>query len=198
MMERRNFLKALAAGGTLAASSLPAAAAELTRGADAASAVLLVCQSDLPGASVLTDAIAAELRASGVVEARRVDRSGGTLRVFSQIDAVLAQGRHGRIVGVMDDASAVVFQAVAAAQGAAFLLQARHRFVADGVCHQCQPTGLPGAIAWRDRLDRWPVQAARLYADILAGNTVRSVRAEPALAADASTHAGLVSFVLAT
>jgi hypothetical protein len=195
-MERRDFLKAAMAGGTLAATSLSAVAGQLPE-ADKAP-ILLVCQSDLPGASDLAAAIGAELHDSNFIQTRRVDRRGGALRIFSQIDAVLAQARPGRIVGVMDDASAVVFQAVAAAQGAAFLLQARHRFVAGGVCHQCQPTGLPSAIAWHESLDRWPAQVARLYADILAGNTVRSVRAEPALTADATAHAGLVSFVIAT
>lgn len=195
-MERRDFLKAAMAGGTLAATSLSAAAGQPAE--PGKTPILLVCQSDLPGASALVAAIGAELHDSGVIEAQRVDRRGGELGVLSQIETVLAQGRHGRIVGVMDDASAVVFQAVAAARGAAFLLQARHRFVAGGVCHQCQPTGLPGAIAWRESLDRWPAQVARFYADILAGDSLRSVRAEPTPTADATTQAALVSFVIAT
>lgn len=195
-MERRNFLKALIAGSAVAAPSIPAMAGDLLAAPDQAMPTLLVCQSDSPNAAALGAAIADALRLAGNGSVTSVDRSGRQLCQPAQIDAVLTRGQQGRIVGIMDDASAVIFQAVAAARGNAHLLQTQHGFAADSVRHHCRLSGLADAIAWSAPLDSAAAQLARLYADILTGQPPRNLDGHWPMATAGSVHTSLVSFVL--
>lgn len=195
-MERRDFLKALIAGSAVATPSIPALAGDLLAAPNKAMPTLLVCQSDFPGAPPLGAAIAAALHRAGGTNVASIARPGQQLCLPAQIDALLAQGRQGRIVGIMDDATAVVFQEIAAARGSGYLLQTQHRFAADGVRHHCRLTGLAEAIAWSAPLDGGEAQLAQLYADILTGQPPGNIGSHWPMATDSTVHTSLVSFVL--
>lgn len=195
-MERRSFLKALVAGSAASVPALPVLAGEPSAALGRTPPILLVCQSDLPAAATLGAALAAALRQAGAPQARRIDLPPGELRTLAGIDAALAEGRPGRIVGLMDDASAVLFQEVAATRGHGTLWQARHGMGDDGVRHCCQPTGLAGALVWRAAPGGWEAPLARLYADLLTGRALQAPGRPHPPAAGHAAHDAMVSFVL--
>lgn len=189
-MERRQFLKAMLANGALAAAPIPALAGEA-----AARPVLLVCQGDAPGAARLAEAIAF-CSASAGMPVERLELSGSELRRPDRIEAVLERAHVARIVGVMDDAAAVIFEALAAARGAAWLLQAQHRVGSAGASHRYRLSGLGQPIAWSESEAAWEGQAARLHAGILAGRLPQRLEIAKLATGPASAHS-LVSFALA-
>lgn len=187
MMDRRDFLKSVTAGGVLAGASASAGASILP----ADSPVLIVCQSDLPAAVELTGSIAGALRALGAAPAT-VAETGARLRSLSCIDA-LACGGADRIAGVMDDAAAVLFQEVAAARGYGTVARACHRFHVAGVRHHFHRTGMNGALAWSEPASGWHAHIARLYAEVLTGLPPRPIAGT---ASGRGLGTGLASFIL--
>ncbi len=199
-MERRNFLKSLGAGGALAGASVPAMAAgvaaePMATDAPGGESVLLVRQEGLDGAALLAADIALALAAAGVTALRQISVGAGELGSVAGVGKVLAEAGEAKIVGVMDDASALVFQQIAQARGASYLIETQHRVAADGVRHHFTHVALSGAIAWSEPVRASGAQLARLYADVLAGRMPAAIRGQAVAAAgaDASTF---VSFVL--
>lgn len=199
-MERRNFLKSLTASGVLAAGPMPlvagtAAAVESAAGSQAAP-VVIVCQTGLDGAAALAADIAAELRAAGLSGVFHIDASAGELADVGRIEAILASRVPARIVGVMDNAAAIVFQTVAADRGGVYLIETQHRVSADGTRHHFTHVGLDGAMTWSDRPGGGRPQLAGLYADVLVGRAPAAIRGASTAAVDGGTATALVSFVL--
>lgn len=198
-MDRRFFLKSLLAGSAVASPVLPALASGLPDSADAAAPALLVIQSDASAALGLGAALAAALHQTGQRRIARRELTGRALREPAHIDAALADGRQGLIVGVMDDASALLFQEIAARHGQGACLQTQHRFTAGDVRHHCRVTGLNEAIVWRETQEKQGTPGnslAQLYADILNGQPPRSFGSGRPATAQGGAYASLVSFVI--
>lgn len=196
-MERREFLATIAAGASLAVAPvlIRGAAAAPSPGAPLpASHVLVVHQGDLVPAVSLARCIVASLRDAGL----RPDAlacSAGDLADLAGIDGALRLGRGGRIVGVMDDAAAVLFQQVASSRGCDSCVEVHHRFHADGVRHRLHSVS-DGALGWSDSGDAWTARIAERYVDILAGRAIRVDDAGRRIPPGHGYGPGLVSFVV--
>lgn len=122
-MDRRIFLKGVLGGGALGATPLAAMAGFGGSGADGAARrpVMVVAQAESPQALALARGLAAE---QGV---RPVAASAQALGSFAGVTALLERAGRARVVGVMDDASAVIFQQIAAARGAGLVMDTYRR-----------------------------------------------------------------------
>lgn len=203
-MERRIFLKSLLAGGAIAAPALPALAGELLRSPDATTPVLLLSQSDSPPALTLAASIAAGLRKNSHRQISSRHDSGRQLRDPARINAALIQSGQGQgrgqgqglIIGVMDDASALIFQEIAAMHGKGTLLQTQHRFAADGARHHCRLSDLDNALVWNESGAHTGESLAQFYADILDRQPLQGFNNGRPGAAQGSAYTSLVSFVI--
>lgn len=119
-MDRRVFLKGVLGGGALGATPL-AAMANLGECGTARRAAMVVAQAESPQALALASGLATEL---GV---RPVAASVQQLGSFAGVTALLDRAGRVRVVGVMDDASAVIFQQIAAARGASLVMDTYRR-----------------------------------------------------------------------
>lgn len=199
-MDRRNFIKSLLASGVLGSSPLAAQAASDLFAPGTAQPVLIVGQSGLPHADELVARLERVFAAAGIdyVQARA---SGGELTDYTHVIVLLDRVPGRRVIGVMDDAAALIFQELAAARGAACALSTHHRFAAQEVRHCCISAGLDTSIVWSDSLADHAERIGRLYAGTLAGpesavdRSAPVVREEPDRAADA-TPGSLVSFLI--
>lgn len=199
-MERRDFLKGVVAGGALAGVPLGAFAAAATRAdGGAVVPVTIVSQAELPFAAALAGRIAGSLDAAGVRVALRASH-GDELGRFAGVMAILDGARNGRLIGVMDDACAVIVQQLAASRGAACVVQTHHRLSGGDVRHCCTVAGLESNLVWSggagDRI--W-----RLYAQAAGGGRARSggpagVARDAFASANHASTASLMSFVINT
>ena len=201
-MDRRYFIKALTASGVLGASPLAAQAASELFTPGTAQPVLLISQSGLPQAAELAVRLQQLLAAAGIKH-QQTAASGPELAQFSHVCALLDSVPGSRVIGVMDDAAAVIFQELAAARGAACVVSTHHRFVDGQVRHCCTAAGLDASIAWSDALPSHAQRISRLYAGMLGGPASASgdgaAVAPVGLAASlVATPASLVSFLIKT
>ena len=200
-MDRRNFIKSLLASGVLGSSPLAAQAANELFTSGAAQPVLIVGQSGLPHADELVARLERVFAAAGIdyVQARA---SGSELTGYSHVVALLDRIAGHRVIGVMDDAAALIFQELAAARGAACVINTHHRFAAQEVRHCCTSAALDGSIVWQDSLADHAERIGRLYAGAIGGRESAAVRGaqvtgeDLAMTADA-TPGSLVSFLIA-
>ncbi|NMF88258.1 hypothetical protein [Aromatoleum petrolei] len=119
-MDRRIFLKGVLGGGALGATPL-AVMADFGARDEARRPVMVVAQAESPQALALARGLAAE---QGV---RPVAASAQALGSFAGVTALLDRAGRARVVGVMDDASAVIFQQIAAARGAGLVMDTYRR-----------------------------------------------------------------------
>lgn len=119
-MERRVFLKGVLGGGALGVMPL-AAMANPGGGAGGQWPVMVVAQAELPEALAIARGLASEL---GV---RPVAASVRELGSFAGVAALLDRAGQGRVIGVMDDASALIFQQIAGARGAGLAMDSHRR-----------------------------------------------------------------------
>ena len=105
-MERRPFLQALAASGLLGVSPWAAHAGAPSGG------LLIVVQNGLPQAHELAGAIHSALGKTGLRASQVAVGSTTPLR-HAELSHLLQQPRGSRLIGVTDDATAVVVQAIA-------------------------------------------------------------------------------------
>lgn len=131
-MDRRDFLKGAGAGGVLGAVPLSAFAALPQGGGDAQRPLVIVHQADVPQAAELAGRLRATA-APSAVPAVTVPLGSDELRDFARIVAVLDQWPQARFLGVMDYASATIFQEIAAARGAGYVFETHHRFAGQSV-----------------------------------------------------------------
>lgn len=197
-MNRRNFLHGLSLAGAASAVPLSALAGGVGRSDGTAGKVVLLAQTGHAGADALTQSIAASLARAGVMP-HTVAVAPDELSALPALAGELCRVPGRQIVGVLDDAAATIFLAVAGSCGAGYRLQAQHRVGAAGARHEVRASGLEGGLAWSERAAAWSGQVATLYADIVAGYPPRGPRLEHV--ADAMALAGgtsLVSFVINT
>ncbi|HJV28135.1 MAG TPA: hypothetical protein VJ673_20835 [Aromatoleum sp.] len=117
-MDRRIFLKGLMGSGAL--GLLPVAAFARQAGAGEG-AVTVVVQADLPRAQAL---------AVGMADARGVTPlfvGPDELGSYGAVSALLDRAGRTSLIGVMDDAAAVIFQQIAASRGAGLVAHTQHR-----------------------------------------------------------------------
>ena len=119
-MDRRVFLKGVLGGGALGATPF-AAMANPHVGGGGKRPVIVVAQADSPQALVLAQGLAAE---QGV---RPMAASARELGSFGGVTRLLERAGPGRVIGVMDDASALIFQQIAAARGAGLVMDTHRR-----------------------------------------------------------------------
>lgn len=120
-MDRRVFLKGVLGGGALGATPFAAMANPYVGGGGGQRPVMVVAQAELPQALAIAGGLAAEL---GV---RPVAVSVRELGSFAGVTALLDRAGRGRVIGVMDDASALIFQQIAAARGAGLAMDSHRR-----------------------------------------------------------------------
>ena len=198
-MDRRNFIKSLLASGALGSSPLAAQAANGLFTSGAAQPVMIVGQSGLPHADELVARLKQVFAAAGI-EHVHAEATGSELTGYSHVIGLLERIPGKRVIGVMDDAAALIFQELAAARGAACVLSTHHRFAAQEVRHCCTSAGLDASIVWSDSLPDHAERISRLYAGTIdgrkpAGSSARVAREEPARTAD-GTPGSLVSFLI--
>lgn len=193
-MDRRNFIKSLLASGVLGSSPLAAQAANGLFTPGAAQPVMIVGQSGLPHAEELVARLGQVFAAAGIdyVQARA---SGSELTGYSHVVALLDRIPGKRVIGVMDDAAALIFQELAAARGAACVINTHHRFAGQEVRHCCTSAGLDASIVWSDSLPDHAERISRLYAGTTGGQESATGREALAKVAD-GTPGSLVSFLL--
>jgi hypothetical protein len=198
-MNRRNFIKSLLASGVLGSSPLAAQAASALFASGATQPVMIIGQSGLPHADELVARLERVFAAAGIDYVRET-ASGSELTGYSYFSDLFERIPGSRVVGVMDDAAAMVFQELAAARGAACALSTHHRFTGQEVRHCCTPAGLDGSIVWSDSLPDHAERIGRLYAGTIAGREpAGSFRAQPESGDPvraAGTPGSLVSFLI--
>jgi len=194
-MDRREFFRRTGGGILLGAplAGLPAAAAAMTSPDRAMTQLVVLGQADRAGAISLAQRLAAAFGSGGrplPVQAR----DAAALRRPDQVDALLALPRGARLLGVMDDASAVVFLAMAASRGAHLLAHGHHRLDAQGTTrHACSATACGEALAWRETASHPATHVENFYLATL-GEAATGARA-PSPAA-AGTGEALASFLI--
>lgn len=197
-MNRREFFRR-AGGGVLLSTplaALPAAAAvrALPAGATDGVPLQVIGQLDRPAAIALAQQLAAALGSAGrAVPVQQ--RDAAALRRLDQLDALLALPRGTHLLGVMDDASAVVFQAVAASRGAHLLAHGHHRLAAGSTRHACTATACGEALAWREAATHPGAHVEAFYRAALGSGQVppRAPTIDPGLAGATDT---LASFLI--
>ncbi|NMG53839.1 hypothetical protein [Aromatoleum aromaticum] len=120
-MDRRIFLKGVLGSGALTAMPLAALANFPPGGADAGRRVLVVAQADFSQALAIARGLADGFGIRPV--AANVQQLGS----FAGVSAILDRAGQARVIGVMDDASALIFQQIAAARGAGLAMETHHR-----------------------------------------------------------------------
>lgn len=200
-MDRRNFIKGVIGGGTLGSMSLAALAAEGAPDGGGRRAAIVVSPVDHLQASALAAEIAGALEQAGL-RVRRVEIEGTVLRSHAEVSRILDEAGGTRVIGVMDDASALIFQQIAATRGAGSLMWMHHR-VADGtVRHCCGVAGRESALAWADDDVRWAQRVVRLYSQAASGTPGMSASLSSDVPTErtdgASRSSSFVSFALNT
>jgi hypothetical protein len=199
-MDRRNFIKSLLASGALGSSPLAAQAANELFTPGAAQPVLIVGQSGLPHADELVLRLTQVFVAAGIKHVK-AEATGSELIEYSHVTALLDGVPGHRVIGVMDDAAALIFQELAAVRGAACVVSTHHRFAAQEVRHCFTSAGLEANIVWSDSLADHAERIGRLYAGTLGGQEPAADRSAH-LASDNSareadgTPGSLVSFLI--
>lgn len=196
-MDRRDFVTSLLAGGILGTSSWSVRAAAM--GADRVGPVDIVLQGDLAQAVGLANGIGHALNDAGVT-CRMTVLTGSELASYRTVSALLPTAPDVHLLGVMDDASAVIFQALAAAQGSATLAVAHHRFAAGqaGLC--CDAPGLDSSLRWHEALPVHAQRIGRLYLALLGGTppTPGIVATPIGVPEEPHASASLASFLITT
>lgn len=199
-MERRDFVKVLMAGGVLGASPLSLRAAGEFSSSHRTQPVMIVSQSGLPQAAALVARLKQEMAAAGMEHAQAA-LTASELGTFERITDLLGQLSGKRLIGVMDDAAAVIFQEIAAARAATCVASTHHRFTVHEVRHCCTSPGLGARIAWSDSPSAHAQRVSRLYVGLAGGQPLAAdpgsqIGAAPRVDAFDGAPASLVSFLV--
>ena len=199
-MDRRNFIKTLLASGVLGSTPLASQAASELFTSGRTQPVMIVGQSGLPHAAELVARLTQVLAAAGIDYAT-TEATASELAEYSRVaallDAMLDDAPATRVIGIMDDASALIFQELAAARGAACALSTHHRFTGQEVRHCCTSARLEGNIAWSDSLADHAGRISRIYAGTIGGRRPTGGHGEWVATEAADARPGsLVSFLI--
>ncbi len=163
-MERRDFVRALVAGGALGASTWAAHGRAGNPSPAGPPDVTIVIQRGASSASEIADAIGLALADCGLGHATIT--SAARWR-FPEIAALLDRPRGSWLIGVAQDAAAEICQAAAATQGSACVLHAHHRIGHHDVRHSCSSPSVGEAVVWTEHRSARSVAIGRLYAAAL-------------------------------
>lgn len=194
-MDRRNFIKSLMAGSALATGSLASHAAENLLAGTMRRPLTLLVQADLAPAHELTSHLSAMLTSVGI-RPRNASVTGDQLRDISALNGLLRREGGGYLLGVMDTASAVICEELAAARGTALVARVNHRLDISETHHCCTAPGMTADIAWIESTGNRFDRLAQLYAGLLGyGDIAPPSRLVPAFPT-VPTH--MVSFLIET
>ena len=199
-MDRRDFVKGLMGSGALGVVPLATFAGVPHGDPRDAMPVVVVSQSDVPPAAALARSIAGSLDAAGAA-ALHVAARGDDLGSSAGVSAILDRAGRARVVGVMDDAAALVFQHIAAARGAGWLMRGHHRIAGDTARHCCNVAGMETDVVWADASAAHVQRIARLYVQAVAHRRAvpeAGVAAAGATAVGADRPASLATFAITT
>jgi hypothetical protein len=101
--------------------------------------VSIIVQAGQPAALMLAREMTASLADSGR-SATLLARDGAALRHADHLEALRSLPGGALLLGFMDDASAVIVQAMAASRGSRLLAQGHHRLTASAARHACTAT----------------------------------------------------------
>lgn len=196
-MDRRNFIKTLMASGILGASPLASQAASELFASAKVQPVMIVGQSGLPHAAHLVARLESMFMAAGIQHFLAA-ASASQLTEYSHVSALLDRVPGTRVIGVMDDAAALIFQQLAAARGGACALSTHHRFTGQEVRHCCTSAGLEDDIIWSDSLPFQADRISRLYAGSIGGQLPPANQEARVNDEAVAVPASLVSFLITT
>ncbi|WP_159051714.1 hypothetical protein [Thauera aromatica] len=192
-MNRREFLRRAGGGASLAALSTSALSFQPSNTAIERTQLVLVGQGDLPVAVSLTHRLeqafhAAGLRTTVLLPGR------SELRHIGKLEALLDHPAGTPLLGIMDDAAAVIFQAVTGSRGAHSLASAHHRSSTATTRHCCSATGYPQPIAWHGAGDGQAQHVEQFYLAALGEHA--TIRPTAATTATTATEGALASFLI--
>ncbi len=196
-MDRRDFVKALMAGGALGAASGTTHAQRGHAASAGSVSVALIIQRGIASANELADDIGRALAEAGIGFATLECAARPT---HAEAAALLDRPAGSWLIGVTQDAAAEICQAVAATRGNACVLRGQHRIGRHDVHHCCTSPAVDEALRWSERRSVGSDATGRLYAQALGaasppGGDGRADR-HPARAADAAATARLASFLI--
>lgn len=197
-MDRRRFL--LHAGGTTVAATPFLGTRALAgpflppRAPGNAGRVWILHQTDLPATAGLATMLAKTLRDVGYRDVP-LPVSADVLRQGASAQALLALPRDALLLAVVDDASAVILQAMAASRGARFLARGHHRLRPGGARHACAAIGCGETFVWTENPGKAaaPIQAVYLAA---LGARAGSSHEDDAFPASTGTGDAISSFLV--
>ncbi|MCK2095980.1 hypothetical protein [Thauera aromatica] len=193
-MDRREFFRRAGGGASLAALSTSALSFQNANFATGRTQLILVGQGDLPAAVALTHRLEETFHATGLRTTVLLP-ARSELRRIGDLDALLDHPPGTPLLGIMDDAAAVIFQAVAGSRGAHSLASAHHRGSAGTTRHCCSATGYPQPIAWHGAGDGRTRHVEQFYLAALGEGAAPSAANRSAAAATAAEGA-LASFLI--
>lgn len=195
-MERRDFVRALAAGGTLGAGSWAARAQAHGSTASGTASVAIVIQHDVPLARELAAGIRRALASAGLGLAAITPVQRWR---YPEAAALLDRPKGSWLIGVTQDAAAEICQAVAATRGSACVLHAHHRIGRHDVRHCCTSPAVDEALVWSERESARSDSIGRLYAEALGAPLPGghgSFAPPPAMRAADADATSLASFLI--
>lgn len=193
-MDRREFFRRAGGGVSLAALSPAALSFGNPDLAAGRTPLVLVGQGDLPAATALTHRLEEAFRSAGLHTAVRLP-GGSELRHIDNLRTLLDHRPGTPVLGIMDDAAAVIFQAVAGSRGAYSLASAHHRSSTGSTRHCCSATGYPQPIAWHGAGDGQARHVEQFYLAALGEGAAPSAAIRSAAATTAAAGA-LASFLI--
>lgn len=194
-MDRRKFVKTALAGTTMGAANWTAHAADrarLTAVGDAA----IVIQRDAPHALELADRLRFGLARTGIGS---VTRSVRALHDYADISELLSHHPGTSLIGITQDATAILTQAIAATQGSTCVLQVQHRIEPHIVRHRCTTPVAAEALSWSERRAVQDAHLGALYAGMFGARPLPQDKPRAALDDRTSTtgiSVSLVSFLI--
>lgn len=194
-MDRREFVKAALIGTTISSSGWAACAADGRRNSAIGHAAI-VTQRGAPHALELAERLRFGLACAGIEPVTWGER---VLHDYTDISELLSHRSGTWLIGITQDAPAVLTQAIAATQGGTCMLHVQHRIESDTVRHRCTTPIATEVISWSERRSHQASHLGSLYAGMLGANPLSKHTLDRALyehATATGASASLVSFLI--
>ncbi len=162
-MDRREFVKVALTASAMGAGNWNAHAADVGGrfGPDQAA---IIAQRGVPHAAELADRIWFGLARAGVGP---VMRRECTLHSYKDIAELLSLRSNAWLIGITQDATAVLAQAIAATQGSTCALHVHHRIALDVLRHSCTRSSDAEMFSWSERRAAHDTRLGAMYASTL-------------------------------
>jgi hypothetical protein len=122
--------------------------------------------------------------------------TGDQLRDIAALNGLLRREGDGYLLGVMDTASAVIYEELAAVRGTALVARVNHRLGISETHHYCMAPGITADIAWVESTGNRFDRLAQLYAGLLGYGDIAPPSMPASVLPAVPTH--LVSFLIET